>query len=49
MKWYETYCRLAGKISALWLGIATEEEREDVEKWEKEKTGRKELVEDLLD
>ena len=49
MKWYETYCRLAGKISALWLGIATEEEREDVEKWEKEKAGRKELVEDLLD
>lgn len=49
MKWYETYCRLASKISALWLGIATEEEREDVEKWEKEKTGRKELVEDLLD
>lgn len=49
MKWYETYCHLAGKISALWLGIATEEEREDVEKWEKEKTGRKELVEDLLD
>ena len=49
MKWYETYCRLAGKISALWLGIATEEEKEDVEKWEKEKTGRKELMEDLLD
>lgn len=48
MKWYETYCRIASKIAALWLGIATEEEKREVEAWKNERTGRSELVENLL-
>ncbi len=48
MKWYETYCRIASKIAALWLGIATEEEKREVEAWKNERAGRSELVENLL-
>ena len=48
MKWYETYCRIASKIAALWLGIATEEEKREVEAWKNERAGRNELVENLL-
>lgn len=48
MKWYETYCRIASKIAALWLGIATEEEKREVEAWKNERVGRSELVENLL-
>ena len=48
MKLYETYCRIASKIAALWLGIATEEEKREVEAWKNERAGRSELVENLL-
>ena len=48
MKWYETYCRITSKIAALWLGIATEEEKREVEAWKNERAGRSELVENLL-